>query len=130
MASNQPTYTDLDLDMTTNTVTGDIDPITDDVAIKRSIKNIVTTNFLERAFNPYFGSQVSGLLFEPESLSLTESLQNEIQYAVENYEPRATLLNVNVTNDADTGNLQCDIIFQISGDNPDQQYALQVSISH
>ena len=59
------TFKDLNLDFTRNTVTNDVVKIEDVEAIKRSVRNLVNTNFYERPFHPELGCGVRQLLFEP-----------------------------------------------------------------
>lgn len=51
-------YKDLPLDFTPHPVTGDIRPVTDELAIKRSISNLVKTPKGSRPFRPDYGSDV------------------------------------------------------------------------
>jgi hypothetical protein len=57
-------YKDLDLNFTRNPVTNDILRIEDVDAVKRSVRNLVQTNFYERPFHPELGCGIRGLLFE------------------------------------------------------------------
>ena len=52
--SNRSTrlFKDLDLNFTRNPVTNDVTKIEDVDAVKRSVKNLVQTNFYERPFHP------------------------------------------------------------------------------
>ena len=58
----------LDLDFTRNAVTNDVNVVEDVIAVKRSVRNLVQTNFYERPFNPELGCGVRELLFEPFTL--------------------------------------------------------------
>ena len=58
------TYIDLDLDFTRNPATNDVSFKKDEEAIKRSVRNLVLTNFGERKFHPEIGSDAYGFLFE------------------------------------------------------------------
>jgi phage baseplate assembly protein W len=60
-----PTYTDFDLTMTVNPWNGDVPILTDDVAVKRSIKNLVLTNLYERPMKNEIGSNIRAMLFKP-----------------------------------------------------------------
>ena len=60
-------FSDLDLDFGRNTVTNDVDKIEDVNAVKRSIRNLIQTNFYERPFHPELGSGVRQMLFEPQT---------------------------------------------------------------
>ena len=54
--SRQPDYSDLDLDFQINPITGDINRKTGTDAVKRSIRNLIFTNYYERPFKSELGS--------------------------------------------------------------------------
>ena len=58
------TYKDLNLDFARHPVTNDLVKIEDVDAIKRSVRNLINTNFYERPFHPELGCGVRDLLFE------------------------------------------------------------------
>ena len=70
-------YSDLDLSLRLNQY-GDIVPLTDIDAVKNSVRNLVLTNFMERAWEPDVGSNIRALLFEPADKFTTTSLKNAI----------------------------------------------------
>ena len=57
-------YKDLDLSFGRNTVTNDVNKLTDVEAVKRSVRNLINTSHFERPFHPEIGSSVRALLFE------------------------------------------------------------------
>ena len=61
---NNRRFRDIDLDFGRNSTTNDIVKIEDVNAVKRSVKNLVQTNFYERPFHPELGCGVRELLFE------------------------------------------------------------------
>ena len=61
---NSRKFKDIDLDFGRNVVTNDVNTVTDIIAIKRSVKNLIQTNFYERPFHPELGCGVRELLFE------------------------------------------------------------------
>lgn len=63
-------------------------------AIKQSVINILLTNTGERLFNPTIGSEINKLLFENVSNQTTSTLILLIKNAIENFEPRAKILDV------------------------------------
>lgn len=75
----------------------DVQIIKNEEAIKTSIKNILLTDKTERFFNPTFGSDIKALLFENIDPASEITLKNFIITAIENYEPRANLLDVIVS---------------------------------
>jgi phage baseplate assembly protein W len=104
---------DLDLSFNPNPVTGDINPIRDIEAIKRSVKNLVLTNFQERPFQPEIGSGVRGLLFELADPITMHDIETAISRTINNFEPRVNLLEVNVNDDVDNNAYNVSITFQI-----------------
>lgn len=96
-----PDYSDLDLDFFKNPFTNDVSKKMGTEAIKRSIRNLIFTNYYERPFQPYLGSQVSKMLFE-NATPLTENfLKDAISTCINNFEPRVQLDDVIVDTDWD-----------------------------
>ena len=89
--SNQSvrTFKDLNLDFARNTVTNDVVKIEDVEAIKRSVRNLVNTNFYERPFHPELGCGVRQLLFEPFTPVTSIFIKRKVEEVITNYEPRA-----------------------------------------
>lgn len=104
MANNRfvnrdPDYSDLDLDFNINPSTGDINILFGDQDIKRSIRNLVLTNFYERKFQSTLGSDVSALLFDLDTPLTPVYLQDAITGVINNFEPRVKLQSVVVDSD-------------------------------
>lgn len=106
-------YSDLDTLFVPNPVTGDINPIRDTEAIKKSVINLILTNFYERPFQPEIGCNVRGLLFEPADPVTISDLEDAATQVLENFEPRVVVLNVSATDDADNNSYTMTIQFQI-----------------
>lgn len=96
-----PDYTDLDLDFFANPTTKDISIRTGEEAIKRSVRNIIFTNFYDRLFQPWIGSNIRSLLFENVTPITAIMLVDVIRSAINNYEPRVRLTDVRVKEDID-----------------------------
>ena len=109
------TFKDLNLDFARNTVTNDVVKIEDVEAIKRSVRNLVNTNFYERPFHPELGCGVRELLFENFTPLTRIFLQRKIEEVITNYEPRASLEQVAVDDDQDKNRLVVDIYFYVQG---------------
>ena len=91
-------------------------------AIARSVRNIILTSPGEKFFNPDFGSNVSKLLFENLDEVTALAIRDEIETAINNYEPRVSLIDVEVTPDFDGNSLDAKIKYRIVGtDIPPQQ---------
>lgn len=106
-------YRDFSNNLTVHPVSEDISPITDDVAIKQSIKNIVMTDFGERPFNPEFGCGIRGLLFENIEPSTEVLIREKIFEAIERFEPRCRLIEVYVSSSPDNNSVNISIVFSI-----------------
>ena len=65
IVSRKKGYRDLDLSLKRHPLTGKINTLKDDAAVKNAVKNLVLTNFFERPFQPSLGANLRGLLFEP-----------------------------------------------------------------
>jgi phage baseplate assembly protein W len=97
MAINQHIYSDLDLTFLRQPSTGDVAIKYDEQAVIRSIRNLLSTGLYEKLFEPDFGSTLKNLLFEDVSPITATLIENEIVRMVDNYEPRATISQINVT---------------------------------
>ena len=91
-------FSDLDTMFTQSPINDDVLSITNFESIKRSVRNIVSTNKGERKTDPEFGSHVRSYLFEPDSDIIRYAIQEEIFLQLENFEPRIDVLNVIVSN--------------------------------
>ena len=112
---NSRSFRDLDLDFTRNAVTNDVNVVEDVIAVKRSLRNLVQTNFYERTFQPELGCGVRELLFENFTPMTKVFLERKIEEVIVNYEPRVNLQNVAVDDDQDKNRLVVDIYFYVVG---------------
>tara|TARA_B100000085_G_scaffold24100_1_gene20271 strand:+ start:136 stop:561 length:426 start_codon:yes stop_codon:yes gene_type:complete len=118
---NSRPFRDIDLDFDRNIVTNDVNIVEDVVAIKRSVRNLIQTNYYERPFNPELGCGIRELLFEPFTPMTKVFIERKIQEVLVNFEPRITLQNVAVDDDQDRNRLVVDIYFYIVGVSGPQQ---------
>ena len=112
---NTRQFRDIDLDFNRNTVTNDVNVVEDVIAVKRSVKNLIQTNFYERPFHPELGCGIRELLFENFTPMTKIFLQRKIEEVLINYEPRINLQNVTVDDDQDRNRLVVDIYFYVVG---------------
>ena len=108
-------YKDLDLDFGLNSVTKDVNKLTDAEAVKRSVRNLINTNHYERFFRPELGSGLRGLLFEPMTEITTQFIKQKIIELLNFYEPRIRLTSVIVNNQMDENAYSVRISFNIIG---------------
>ncbi len=106
-------YKDLDLFFTKRSRDKDVNVLTNVTAIKRSVRNLILTNFYEKPFHPEIGSGVRGLLFENVSPLTTIALSQAAQDVIANYEPRANVISIDVTPDLDRNAYDMKIVFAI-----------------
>lgn len=91
---NAQVFSDLNLNFVAHPLTGDITKLTNIEAVKRSVRNLINTNFYERPFHPEIGSNVRSILFEPVSPVVEDILSRHIRDVIENFEPRVELINI------------------------------------
>jgi phage baseplate assembly protein W len=89
-------FKDLALDFTPHPVSGDVRPITNETAIKRSLMNLIRTKKGTRPFNPEYGCDISNYLFSYEPGFTEYNLQKEITDAINKHEPRVSVNEVDI----------------------------------
>jgi len=87
-------FKDLNLDFQQNTATKDIQKITDIEAVKRSVRNLISTNHYEKPFHPEIGSNLRAMLFELMTPQMNHVITKQIENLINNYEPRCRLVQV------------------------------------
>ena len=108
-------FKDFSLTFEKNAVTNDILALKIEAAIKESVKNIVLYNFYEKPFDPFFGGNVVGLLFENSTPTMELEVKNRIEQSIEIHEPRVTAVSVDVDFQEDRNELNCKINYLILG---------------
>ena len=106
--TRNPDYSDLDLDFILHPTTKDVVKKTGIDAIKRSVRNLILTNFYDRLFRPYIGSNVQRILFDNITPLTAIFLKNFIIETIVNFEPRVKLIE-----DRNNGG----VIVQVNTDN-------------
>ena len=107
------TYVDLDLDFTRHPVTNDVVKIEDVDAVKRSVRNLVNTQFYERPFHPELGCGVRDLLFENYTPMTGIFMRRKIEEVLRNYEPRANLSSIQVNEQMDRNAIDVVVNFYV-----------------
>ena len=111
-------FRDFSLTFEKNAVTNDILSLKNEAAIKESVKNIVLYNFYEKPFDPFFGGNILGLLFENSTPTMVLEVKNRIEQSIEIHEPRVTAVSVKVQFEEDRNELNCKIQYLILGISP------------
>ncbi len=110
-------YTDLDLDFGRNSVTNDVNKLTDVEAVKRSVRNLINTSHFDRPFHPEIGSSVRAMLFEPMTPLTALNLQRKVQEVLINFEPRIKLVQIVSNPNIDSNSYDLRIYFYVIGSN-------------
>ena len=106
-------YRDFHKDLTLNPISSDLAVKTNEDAIKESLKNLVLTNRGERLMQPNIGSDVRASLFENATPVTLKVLQERVKDVINNFEPRVSLIDVDVTSLYDDNRVQVTIYFYI-----------------
>lgn len=89
-------FKDVSSSFKVNPLTYDLISISNETAIARSIRNLVYTLQGERFFQSNLGCNVSQSLFENITDSTASSIRTDIENTINNYEPRVSLIDVEV----------------------------------
>ena len=86
-------FTDIDVNMTLHPQSKDVTVKQDINSIKRSVRNLISTNYYGRPFKPSLGLDLRGMLFE---LDTTDSivLEDNIKGLIAKFEPRAQVRDI------------------------------------
>ena len=108
-------FKDINLSFKRHPVTNDVLTVSDEDAIKRSVKNIIFTILGEKPFLPLFGSVINESLFDL-STNLNEiRISDEIKQSLLNYEPRIDNIVVTASIYPDSNELNCTVQYDITG---------------
>ncbi|MAD24342.1 MAG: hypothetical protein CMO44_09245 [Verrucomicrobiales bacterium] len=113
---NQVIYSDFDNLFVSNPITKQLNKKVNRDAVKQSVKNLVLTDFYERPFQSDIGCNIRGYLFEPFTSHLQEQIKQAVINTIENYEPRANLIDILVEDRLDLNGLSLTIAFEIVND--------------
>jgi len=118
---NAQIYKDINLNFSKHPITGDIGKLTNVEAVKRSVRNLVNTNFYERPFHPEIGSDVRNALFENMTPQVASRLGRNIEDVIVNFEPRAELISVIVQANIDSNAYEATIKFNVVNSETEEQ---------
>lgn len=120
-------YSDIPLDLKLHPNLYDVRPLKDTRAVQQSVKNLVLSNFTDRPFQPYLGSNVTALLFEPADVGTGLALKEEIIRVLTEHEPRIANVTVQVFDDLDRNAYKINIGYTIviSDTNDNTEFYLE-----
>ena len=107
-------FKDISLSFEPHPVTKDLPILKNENAIRRSVRNLVETIPTERFFNSLLGSDVRSSLFDFVDFGTASEIEDQIQTAIENFEPRVSNLRVEVNPQPDDNTfevmMRCSIV--------------------
>jgi phage baseplate assembly protein W len=106
-------YADIDFAFTRIPGRNDIALSYDEMAVIRSVRNLLLTRNYERPFQPTIGSRVNQLLFDPVDFLTSQSLRSEIQSVITNNEPRVKIDSILVNADPENNSYNVSLQFYI-----------------
>jgi len=110
-------FRDFSIGFKPNPNTEDFSMVKNENAIKQSIRNLVSTGYTERPFQPKKGSRLREMLFEPFDVFVAEEIKEEIKNVVTRFEPRVGLNQVRLFPDrSDENTLHIEIDYTIIGE--------------
>lgn len=125
-ASKSRVYQDIDCSFMTK-ASGDVYKKSDAAAVKQSVRNLLLTHKNEKPFQPYFGSQLSRLLFSLSTEVDEGDFETAVKDAINNYEPRAKVINVNANFAPDYNAAEITVLFRIVNTLEDVSVTVTIS---
>jgi len=122
-------YSDIDMDFV-QTDEGDTPVLVNIESVKQSIKNIILTPIGSRSIyqDPDYGSNVSTLLFEKTSSLVALLLREEIENAIDNFEPRVEVIDVSVEDNSQTNTYEILIKYRVLAVNIEDDLTLDLEV--
>ena len=108
-------FKDINLSFKRHPVTNDVLTVSNEDAIKRSVKNIIFTILGEKPFEPNFGSVINQSLFDLNTNLSEIRVSDEIKQSLLNYEPRIDNIVATTTIYPDSNELNCIVQYDIVG---------------
>lgn len=104
-------YSDFQTNFTIHPIKKDLTRLVNEDSVKRSIKNILLTNYYERRFRPRFGANIRKYLFDNITPLTLRAIQSDITNAINTYEPRANIIDIKVSAGSDNNEVDVTITF-------------------
>ena len=112
IVSRKVEYRDIDLSFAKKT-NGELFIKKDAAAVIQAVKNLIQTNHFEKPFEPFYGGNVRALLFELADDDVEIEIEETIAQTINEYEPRAKVLNIFVNSNPDMNDIRVTLEFQI-----------------
>ena len=126
LTSRTKSYSDIDLTFTPK-ASGDVFKKQHGAAVKQAVKNLLLTNFSEKPFVPNYGGDLNAMLFRLSTEIDDTTLEDDIIRAIETYEPRAQVLNVNTVISPDNHEVRATVTFRVI--STQEQQSVDISLT-
>lgn len=110
--SRTRTYKDIDLTLAIKG-NGDVYRKLDAAAVKQSVKNLILTNHGDKPFRYNYGGNLRDLLFDLADDETEVDIESAIISAIQRFEPRAQVINVDARSNPDNNSVSVTIVFNI-----------------
>lgn len=119
LIAREKVYSDLDFAFRRNPITDQLAIKKDIESVKQSVLNILSTNPGERPFRPIFGANIQKYLFDNFNSVKAALIQEQVETALRNFEPRVNVLRVDVEQDRDLNSIEVKVEFEIRSPSRD-----------
>lgn len=106
-------YSDFANSFQKHPITNQLVVLKNEDAVRQAFKNLILTNLGERLFSPFFGTNITGDLFEQVTPFVIEDLTKTIKVSAAQFEPRIFLQNVQIIDDSDKNGIRINITFSL-----------------
>jgi len=89
----------------------DIVRATNETAVKRSIVNLLLTDYDERLYQPNLGANLKYLLFEPADEETLALMRKQIENCLSKFEPRMRILILKLETSSDEQQINVTLVF-------------------
>ena len=89
MKRQEPLYSDLDLSMTRNALSGDLAVLTDELAVRRAVLRVIKIRRFDKPYEADKHAFIEEFLFEPASVGTAAAIRERLDFALKKMEPRA-----------------------------------------
>ena len=110
------TYRDIAFSFFANPMSGDVGKKTGASAVKQALIAILKTNYNERLFDPEFGTDIRGSLFEQMNPITEQRMRKKIEAAIARHEPRAEVLGISVKAQEEQNRYEISVLFNIASE--------------
>lgn len=106
-------FSDFGIDLQVHPGKRDLVRVTNENAVKRSIINLLLTDYHERLYQPYIGANLKHLLFEPADEEVLAQIRHQILTCIGKFEPRAEVLQLSLNLTPDENAVNVSMIFKV-----------------